>query len=166
MNGGAGDPVRHEAERLVAAAIATLGGLAAGRGASFATGGPECCACPICKVIAAVREPSPEASERIATGVGDLATGIASMMRAFTAGAAGTDRSADPAPGGEPGPGGDVWHAATTQTTAPPSSAAAPAATPKPMAKKAVRKAPPTNVAGARTPAPNRQPDEGTEAGE
>ncbi|MEV0807397.1 hypothetical protein [Micromonospora sp. NPDC050200] len=49
----------------------------------FATGSPECCVCPVCRGIAALRDPSPEFAERLATGAGDLAAGIASLMRAF-----------------------------------------------------------------------------------
>jgi hypothetical protein len=154
-----GEQVRQEAERLVAAALATVSGLAAGHGARYATGSAECCVCPVCRVIAAVREPSPEASERLATGVGDLATGIASMLRSLSGDRRAPEAPADspnrddpvgsPAPAAESWHGGeDPWHAATTQT---PSAPPAPAATPKPMAKKAVRKAPP--------------PNEGTEAG-
>jgi len=154
-----GEQIRDEAERLVAAALATVSGLAAGHGARYATGSAECCVCPVCRVIAAVREPTPEASERLATGVGDLATGIASMLRALsgdrraaetrTASPNRDDPVGNPAPAAEGWHGeGDPWHAATTQTPAPPP---VPAATPKPMAKKAVRKAPP--------------PDEGTEVG-
>jgi hypothetical protein len=54
-------------------------------GEGWATGSAECCVCPICRVIASMREPGPETAERLATGVGDLATGVASMLRAFSA---------------------------------------------------------------------------------
>ncbi|MET8067335.1 hypothetical protein ABZS65_27280, partial [Micromonospora sp. NPDC005313] len=50
----------------------------------FATGSPECCVCPVCRGIAALRDPSPEFAERLATGAGDLAAGVASVLRAFT----------------------------------------------------------------------------------
>lgn len=66
-----------------------------GRGA-WATGGAECCVCPVCKVIAGLRDPSPETAERLATGAGDFATGVASLLRAFSAVTG--DRSAPPAP--------------------------------------------------------------------
>jgi hypothetical protein len=54
-----------------------------------ANGSPECCVCPVCRTIAAVRDPSPQAAERLATGAGDLAAGVASFLRAV-AGAAGS----------------------------------------------------------------------------
>jgi hypothetical protein len=76
------DP-REEAERLVATALATLA--MATRGATgFATGSAECCVCPVCKAIAAARDPDPEFAERLAAGAGDLASGVASVLRAFS----------------------------------------------------------------------------------
>ncbi|MER7475193.1 hypothetical protein ABT351_31505, partial [Micromonospora sp. NPDC000018] len=59
------------------------GGSTGGSGGGFATGGPECCVCPVCRGIAALRDPSPEFAERLATGAGDLAAGVASLLRAF-----------------------------------------------------------------------------------
>jgi hypothetical protein len=172
------DPVRDEAERLVAAAVAAvslaargLGGAAGSRfGGSrpgglggFATGSPECCVCPVCRVIAAMREPSPDLAERLATGAGDLATAVTGLLRTFSRGNAredgpGDNNSASPgrntsagsegdefwdnlrqrARGGGDGPvDADPWHTATR--TAEPSGPDLTA--PKPMAKKAVRKA-------------------------
>ncbi|MGK5442992.1 hypothetical protein ACSNN7_14420 [Micromonospora sp. URMC 105] len=95
-----------------------------GRGAGgFATGSPECCVCPVCRGIAALRDPSPEFAERLATGAGDLAAGIASLMRAFAPAEGGEapDRTAGPAgPAGAPGPAArpdadadHVWREAT-----------------------------------------------------
>ncbi|MEU1753782.1 hypothetical protein ABZ436_14110 [Micromonospora matsumotoense] len=55
------------------------------RADGFSTGSTECCICPICRAIAALRDPSPEFAERLATGAGDLAAGVASLMRAFGA---------------------------------------------------------------------------------
>ncbi|GAA3222666.1 hypothetical protein GCM10010532_053530 [Dactylosporangium siamense] len=114
------DP-REEAERLVATALAALS-VAANSTAGFATGSAECCVCPVCKAIAAARDPDPEFAERLATGVGDLAVGLAGVLRAF-----GQPRpTATPEPPGEPE---DVWQHATTETPM----------SPKPMAKKAVK---------------------------
>jgi hypothetical protein len=90
-----GDPVRDEAERLVAAAIAAfslaargLGGVAGSRRTAghsgFATGSPECCVCPVCRVISAMRDPSPELAERLATGAGDLASTVAGILRSLS----------------------------------------------------------------------------------
>ncbi|MGC4811941.1 hypothetical protein ACLQ29_15575 [Micromonospora sp. DT228] len=111
---GGTDPgsAREEAERLVATLLAgarlasagsaggafgSLGGVLAGvlghsadpggrpgAGGAFATGSAECCVCPVCRGIAALRDPSPEFAERLATGAGDLAAGVASLLRAFS----------------------------------------------------------------------------------
>ncbi|MGK5741956.1 hypothetical protein [Micromonospora sp. URMC 103] len=167
---------REEAERLVATLLATarltaagptagpwgpLGGIVAGvlghsartggfaapGGAGFATGSPECCVCPVCRGIAALRDPSPEFAERLATGAGDLAAGVASLLRAF----ASANPPAEPgpeapvtAPGGaeddlvwreatrsghdsQPASEGDVWSAATrADETSVPAAAAPP----------------------------------------
>ncbi len=92
----AGDRVRDEAERLVATALAALsyatrglGGSAATRAdgrpaAGFATGSPECCVCPVCRAIAAVRDPGSDLAERLAAGVGDLATGVTAILRTLS----------------------------------------------------------------------------------
>ena len=130
---------RQEAERLVATLLASarlaagnpgtgpLGSLSgimtsvlghndsseasgAATGPGFATGAPECCVCPVCRGIAALRDPSPEFAERLATGAGDLAAGLASFLRAFAPPEAPDDPSG--------GPGGDpdsdhVWREAT-----------------------------------------------------
>lgn len=71
---------RQEAERLVAAVLAAAT-LAANANSGLSTGSAECCVCPLCKVIAAVRDPDPEMVERLATGAGDLAAGMASFLR-------------------------------------------------------------------------------------
>lgn len=47
----------------------------------------ECCVCPFCRLIAAMRDPSPQFAERLATGAGDLAAGVASFMRAVASSA-------------------------------------------------------------------------------
>ncbi|WP_326556688.1 hypothetical protein [Micromonospora sp. NBC_01796] len=63
-------------------------------GGAFATGSPECCVCPICRTITALRDPSPEFAERLATGAGDFAAGLASLLRALS-----TATTSPPAPG-------------------------------------------------------------------
>ncbi|PTA43963.1 hypothetical protein [Micromonospora sp. RP3T] len=145
---GTTDPgsAREEAERLVVTLLATarmaaassgaggrgplggilsgvLGHIPTGTGTGFATGSPECCVCPVCRGIAALRDPSPEFAERLATGAGDLAAGVASLLRAFApAEPAGPATPADPpAPAastgsGSPAPTGSgdhVWREAT-----------------------------------------------------
>lgn len=142
----AADPLREEAERLVAAAIGAFSMAARGLGAAggfagrtsgFATGSPECCVCPVCRLIATMRDPSSDLAERLATGAGDLAAGVSSMLRAVVPSGADRDatrdvweatrrRTGDP----EAFADGDPWHAATTGTAPPP----------KPIAKKAVAK--------------------------
>jgi hypothetical protein len=99
---------REEAERLVATVLAAarlagsghegspfgpvgdaISGLlgqptpAPAGGTRFATGSSECCVCPICRTITALRDPSPEFAERLATGAGDFAAGVASLLRAL-----------------------------------------------------------------------------------
>ncbi|PZF89362.1 hypothetical protein [Micromonospora deserti] len=137
---------REEAERLVATLLATArlagagsgggpwgplggivssvlghsappGGASGPTGGGFATGTAECCVCPVCRGIAALRDPSPEFAERLATGAGDLAAGVASLLRAFAppepAGEA-ADPAAEPAATAERAGGGDhVWREAT-----------------------------------------------------
>jgi hypothetical protein len=106
---------RQEAEKLVAAVLAAAT-IAANANPQVSTGSAECCVCPLCKVIAAVRDPDPEMVERVATGAGDLAAGVASFLR----------HVASPAPHkGEP------WQAATTEPPPPPK---------KKVVKKAVKK--------------------------
>lgn len=110
------DPVREEAERLVAAALAAAQ-RALARGERFAAGGAECCVCPVCRAIAAVRDPSPEFVDRLATRAGDLAAGVAGLLRSFAGRSAppGQRRAPDAdRDGAGPGPAAeDVWAAAT-----------------------------------------------------
>jgi hypothetical protein len=133
------DP-REEAERLIASILGSASVAADGlRG--FATGSAECCVCPVCKAIAAAREPNPEFAERLASGAADLASGLAGVLRAFSNAA-----QSVPTGFGRGSAEDDPWRAATRGTagakngTAPGSSEpAAPPTPPKPMAKKAVR---------------------------
>ncbi|ASW56072.1 hypothetical protein [Plantactinospora sp. KBS50] len=167
---------RHEAERLVASALAAarlaaaghrvagpvdqlLGALgrftapaqtpgatggpsagpaAQGTGARFATGSAECCVCPVCRTIAALRDPSPEFAERLSTGAGDLAAGLASLLRSLVppgaeapaeaGGTAPTD--ADPAAPSDADPAAPngTGPAAPSDAGAPPPGGARPAA--------------------------------------
>jgi hypothetical protein len=120
-------------------------------GTGFATGSPECCVCPVCRVIAAMRDPSPDLAERLASGAGELATGVTGLLRAFGRGGSG---GWDEAGGRYEGTGrhedaadqpDDPWRAATT--TPPPA--------PRPMAKKAVKKAVKKSAPPAREPGPD-----------
>jgi hypothetical protein len=88
-------------------------------GGAFATGAPECCVCPICRAISALRDPSPEFAERLATGAGDFAAGVASLLRAL---------SSAPGPVSHPGP---AEHAPTgSAESAAPTGATTPTGTP------------------------------------
>jgi hypothetical protein len=101
------DP-KEEAERLVAAALAAVS-MAAQSATGFATGSAECCVCPVCKAIAMARDPDPQFAEKLSTGVGDLATGLAGVLRAFSSGTGNAQSPAD-APD-------DVWGDATSRAT-------------------------------------------------
>ncbi|GHJ45024.1 hypothetical protein Cs7R123_23660 [Catellatospora sp. TT07R-123] len=125
---------REEAERLVAAALAAAT-LAANANPHLATGSAECCICPLCRVIAAVRDPDPEFVERVATGAGDLAAGLASFLRSVSTAQPGADdvwRHATHRPPGHDTPGAAASGAPEGDT---PTAAAAP-----PVAKKVAKK--------------------------
>jgi hypothetical protein len=83
----AADRMRDEAERLVAAALAAVSSATRGLGAAgvgFSTGSPECCVCPVCRAIAAMRDPNSDLADRLSAGVGDLATGVATILRTLS----------------------------------------------------------------------------------
>ena len=122
---------REEAERLVAAFLArasagghssgdgfgplgesVMGLLASAAAGSWSTGSAECCVCPVCKAIAAVRDPGPETAERLAGSVGDIATGVAGLMRALSALGGDRPRSSAPRPRPQPSPD-QAWSSAT-----------------------------------------------------
>jgi len=123
---------RAEAERLVATGLAALslaadrigaptrergGAAAAGydalgemlfgpsghRGHTIADGSLACRQCPLCRAIAAARNPDPALAERLATGVGNLAEQTARVLRGVAgawsppAGPAPEPAAADPA---------------------------------------------------------------------
>ncbi|MEU8074132.1 hypothetical protein AB0B31_01695 [Catellatospora citrea] len=138
---------REEAERLVAAVLAAAT-LAANANPHLATGSPECCVCPLCKVIAAVRDPDPELVERVATGAGDLAAGLASFLRSVSThrpgDAAWRDATAHPGTPAEGEAAAAGRRGAEDDGTGPaaaaPPAASAEAPSARPMAKKAVKK--------------------------
>lgn len=94
---------REEAERLVAAAFGAasvaarglvraanpLSGvaeaaerlLAGGGPGHVATGSPECCVCPLCRGIAAVRDPDPRLALKLAGSAADLASTVVDALR-------------------------------------------------------------------------------------
>jgi hypothetical protein len=149
------DPIREEAQRLIAAALTAAAAAASQTGGRFANGSAECCVCPICRVIAAMRDPDPDLAGRLAAGAGDLAVGVAGLLRSLATPAPRTysdDEYGDPRAGSAHEP----WHTATTaEPPVPPSAsgAAVPPSAPNaaepptpptakaPMAKKAVKKA-------------------------
>jgi hypothetical protein len=119
---------REEAERLVATVLAMAGrsGLGGGGSGAWATGSAECCVCPVCRVIAGLRDPHPVTAERLATGAGDLATGMASLLRAVSAMAGNARPPAPPPAHRPPAPPANpdtTWSAATRTTDAQPADA-------------------------------------------
>jgi hypothetical protein len=107
-----------------------FGGAGSGRSIHYglANGTIECCVCPICRVIAGLREPGPHTAERLATGAGDLASGLASVLRTVSA----MSGSARPKPARPPRPAppapDQAWSTATrrdrpAEPPAPPSEA-------------------------------------------
>jgi hypothetical protein len=167
------DDIRDEAEKLVAAAIAavsmaarSLGGPGSRLGGAFATGTPECCVCPVCRVVAAMRDPNPDLAEKLSAGAGELRT----LSRGGDGRAHERDTDEATREGDEfwealrrRARGGadeaDPWHAATTSPPASTAKNAPPSSQPakKAMAKKAVAKkvvpAQPSGTPAARTPA-------------
>ncbi|WP_374271045.1 hypothetical protein [Actinoplanes sp. M2I2] len=103
---------REEAERLVASVLArAVTGQAFGE--RWATGEPECCVCPVCKAIAAMRDPKPETAARLAGGAGDLAGSVAGLLRSVSAIVGERSRPAPP-PSPPPAPNADqAWSVAT-----------------------------------------------------
>src|SRR5256714_7731385 len=79
-----GGDIRDEAERLVSATLAAASFALRGTRV-FSTGTDECCVCPVCRGIAAVRNPSPQMMFTVAKGATNVASGIASALRAFSA---------------------------------------------------------------------------------
>lgn len=135
---GPSDSVRQEAERLVATALGAirLAVTAAGSptgGAGHVTGAAECAFCPICRTIAALREPDPDFAERLATAAGDLAIGVTGLLRAFStvAGARAPDGTAVAEPDADRDTADGVWREATRTRH---DSGPAPARAPQPSA--------------------------------
>jgi hypothetical protein len=180
------DVLRAEAEKLVAAGLAAVsvaadrigaptrergGAAAAGYDAlgdmlfgpashrrhSVANDSPECCRCPVCRVISAARQPSPVFAERLATGVGFMAGSAARVLRGFAGAASAVRQPRADVPEGDPwsvattpvpvavrqpravAAEGDPWSAATAEPPAAPAAAMAAAPVP-PDPKKAVKK--------------------------
>jgi hypothetical protein len=120
--------------------------------AGWSTGSAECCVCPVCKAIAAARNPSPATALRLATGAGDVATGAAQVMRGLSRLTGTTGKPPARKPAGKPArPTFDpdvTWSAATR--------AATPAETPAQPADRATLD--PWSAA-TRTPAPKPAPE-------
>ncbi|RZU52887.1 hypothetical protein EV385_4771 [Krasilnikovia cinnamomea] len=132
QRGGGTGPARQSGESGFAQRSAGQAG-ADHHAGGWATGSAECCVCPICRVITNLRDPSPDMAERLATGAGDFATGLASLLRAFSAMAA--QRPAAPHPGGSETPGpvprpapdpDTTWSAATRAEAERPPAAGRP----------------------------------------
>lgn len=94
-------PLADEAARLVDAALDWARRAASAvdpTGERIATGAPECGVCPVCRAVSALRDPSPEVAERLTGVVTDLATLVATGLRAFDG------HRGDPAEGQPPRP--------------------------------------------------------------
>nr|BFE75393.1 hypothetical protein GCM10020092_086940 [Actinoplanes digitatis] len=93
----------------------------AGQHGGWATGSAECCVCPVCRAIAGLRNPTAESAERLASGAGDVASGLARMLRGLSAisSAAGVRSKPQPPPRPTPTPD-EAWSAATRGGTARP----------------------------------------------
>lgn len=70
--------VRDEAEKLVTEVFA-----AASRAAGEIGGEPGC-RCPVCRTVDAVRTPDPAVTARVAGAVGDVASGVAGLLRSLS----------------------------------------------------------------------------------
>jgi hypothetical protein len=120
MRGSEPGTARQEAERLVVTAVRAAR-VAAG-GAAARVGHPVSCACPVCRTLAAVRDPDPAVVQRLASRAGDAAAGVAGLMRSASAAWRGPE---GPAPADDvsrgAAPADDVWRAATRHRhTGPP----------------------------------------------
>jgi hypothetical protein len=104
---------REEAERLVATVLATVssGSLFGAPTGPVSTGSAECCVCPLCRVIAAMRDPNPQFAERVATGAGDFAAGVASLLRSLSTPAERAEAATPDSDSRDDGE--DVWRTAT-----------------------------------------------------
>ncbi|MBM2615183.1 hypothetical protein JIG36_06355 [Actinoplanes sp. LDG1-06] len=103
---------REEAERLVATVLARAVAGQAFNDRRWATGDAECCVCPVCKAIAAMRDPKPETAARLAGSASDLAGSVASLLRSVSAIVGEKPKPAPPAPA-KPGNADQTWSAAT-----------------------------------------------------
>jgi hypothetical protein len=122
-----GGDIRDEAERLVSATLAAASFALRGAGRHLSTYGnagsrtadgepapptAECCVCPVCRGIAAVRNPNPQMVFILAKGATNVASGIASALRALGA--------AMPQPAPTPRDPGATWRSATRTEERPP----------------------------------------------
>ena len=78
----------------------------------WSTGSAECCVCPVCRAIALVRDPSPETAVRLASSAGDIASGLASVLRGLSALAGDIVPKPEPRPAPAPNPD-ETWSTAT-----------------------------------------------------
>ncbi len=69
-------PLADEAARLVEAGLAW-----AQRFVAASEPAPDCTGCPVCRLVTTLRDPGPEAAERITAVVTDLATLVATGLR-------------------------------------------------------------------------------------
>ncbi len=114
-NAGRAASLAGTAQRLFGAAGSSdedhAGSRTATGGPGWATGTPECCVCPVCRAIAAMRDPSPEFAAKVASGASDLAAGLTTILRAVSTATARPKPEPQPRP--RPRDGGPTWRAAT-----------------------------------------------------
>lgn len=100
-------PLADEAAKLVAAALAWAQRAATAvdpTGEHLATGAPECTGCPVCRTVAALRDPSAELADRLTGMVIDFAQLVASGLRTANESAFGDARPHNQAAGSEQEP--------------------------------------------------------------
>lgn len=85
---GAAGPLGEEARRLVEAARDWAVRTFPEVDAHVATGSPECCWCPLCRAVAALRSGRPEVTEKVADVLTAGAHALAAVLDAAGAGAA------------------------------------------------------------------------------
>ena len=90
----ANGPLADEAVRLIGAAQDWWQRTGSDKLNGIATGGPECCWCPVCQLIATLRGDRPELTERFA----ETQTAVSGLLRALA------DAVSGPAPAAKPEP--------------------------------------------------------------
>lgn len=83
---GSTGTLEDEAAKLVEAGLAWAQRAASVADGHIADGSASCQVCPLCRVIAAVREPSPELTEKLTDAASGVAGLVATLLRASHSG--------------------------------------------------------------------------------